>query len=32
VHAGAGLPIRDEELSAVLDELVGVLRHGLAPG
>jgi AcrR family transcriptional regulator len=32
VHAGAGTPIRDEELSAVLDELVGVLRHGLALG
>lgn len=30
VRAGAGLPIRDEELGAVLDELVGVLRHGLA--
>jgi AcrR family transcriptional regulator len=30
VHAGAGLPIRDEELGAVLDELVGILRHGLA--
>jgi hypothetical protein len=30
VHAGAGLPIRDEELGAVLDELIGVLRHGLA--
>jgi AcrR family transcriptional regulator len=32
VHAGAGLPIREEELGAVLDELIGVLRHGLAPG
>jgi AcrR family transcriptional regulator len=31
VRAGAGLPIRDEELGDVLDELVGVLRHGLAP-
>jgi AcrR family transcriptional regulator len=30
VHAGTGLPIRDEELAAVLDELIGVLRHGLA--
>ncbi len=31
VRAGAGLPIRDEELGDVLDELVGVVRDGLAP-
>ncbi len=31
VHAGAGLPIREEALGAVLDELIGVLRHGLSP-
>jgi hypothetical protein len=32
VRAGVGLPIRDEELGDVLDELVGVLRRGLARG
>ncbi|MFU8888627.1 MAG: TetR/AcrR family transcriptional regulator [Trueperaceae bacterium] len=32
VRAGAGLPIRDEELGAVLDELVGILRRGLELG
>lgn len=30
VHAGAGLPIRDEELGAVLDRLLDVMRRGLA--
>ena len=32
VHAGAGLPIREEELGAVLDELIGILRRGLERG
>ena len=32
VRAGAGLPIADEELGGVLDDMLGILRRGLERG